>query len=365
MFFLISHPFWISQICKQELKIIWYPKTQVVTPTLLRLEADIDAMYQINLWSRTANKVYIVLREEVTNTFDELFESIRSVERSKYIAPNQQLLINADSVKSQLSHLPSIQSIAKKAVINSLVWDENWDESWPSAYITISIIDNQCIILLNTTGEWLHRRWYRTETGEAPIKENLAAALIIDAQRKFSTPFVDPCCGSWTFLIEAAMIAKNIAPWLNRIFAHQDLIIWDKLMMREFRSAAKAKIRTDKEHLIVWWDSDPLVLVAARNNAHTAWVSDYIAFENCDCRELHEKIGWSVWTMVTNPPYGARMNPDNIAQTYDDILWFFEDERNWWIITSWTWFETITNPDLRKVKQLYNGPDKVWWWRVG
>ena len=173
-------------------------------------------MIKLNLRLRTANKVFIILDKRQIGTFDELFDFVAEQERSERVQNQQPILIEASSYKSQLTSLPAIQSIVKKSFTIKLTGDREIprveNKGIEEFAVTIMLHSDTALILLNTSGESLHRRGYRTETGEAPLKETIAAGLILDTGRRFHTPFYDICCGSGTICIEAALIAKNIAP---------------------------------------------------------------------------------------------------------------------------------------------------------
>jgi len=184
MQFIISCPGGCAPLLKSELKSLGYNLSQVVSPSTLQLEADESAIAKINLRSRIANKVYVVLGSGIAPTFERLFDVVHRVDRQKYIHDHQPFVVNARSSNSLLTSLPSIQSMGKKSISKKLLGDDGrWEEdpSIPPVDILLSFDKDNLQILLNTTGESLHRRGYRAHTGEAPLKENLAAALVLSA----------------------------------------------------------------------------------------------------------------------------------------------------------------------------------------
>jgi len=172
-------------------------------------------MTMANIWSRTANRIYIELDKITLTSFDGLFACIESIDWSQWIPGNTPINISATSIRSALSNTPTIQSVTKKAIIRRLSdGEDEWHENMlhQPIEIFILVVADEVHILINTSGHALHKRGYRSLAGEAPIKESLAAAMILLSGWKYAMPFYDPMCGSGTIPIEAAMIARNIAP---------------------------------------------------------------------------------------------------------------------------------------------------------
>lgn len=355
MLYIISCPGGCAPILKNELKSLGYPLSQVLSPSTLQIEADEIALAKINLWSRIANKVYIVLGTGIAPTFERLFEITSRIDRSKYITDKQPFIVNARSNNSLLTSVPSIQSMGKKAISKKLMGsDERWeeDETIPAIEIMLSLDNNNLQILLDTTGESLHRRSYRTHAGDAPLKENLAAALILSTWRKFRDPFIDITCWAWTLPIEAAMIAKNIAPWLKRNFAFEDFARYSKDILQTEKEKAIAAQITDKPHTIIASDIDATMIAIAKENAANAWVAEYIDFSVQDMTLTRNARG----CYLSNPPYWQRMAPENLDAIYDTFDALFNMSENYGgIITSYPW-EPSWNFDT---KTFYNGPELV------
>lgn len=203
-------------------------------------------MIRANIWSRVGNKVYIQLAEkENVRNFDDLYDLIFGIELKKYFKKNFPIVIKTSSQRSQLDSAPAIQRISKKAVVDNLTdksgefIDE--DQDLQAFEVLVLFIDDHVRILLNTSGKALHMRGYRQEAGEAPIKESLAAALVLLGNWKFKEKFYDPFCGAGTIPIEAAMIAKNIAPGLKRRFAFEGLGLVEQRTFRHEKAAAREK----------------------------------------------------------------------------------------------------------------------------
>jgi len=207
----------LQQVLKKELQILGHKPT-ILKSTLLTFQGDESAIAQTNLRLRTANKIYLEVAQQKVQTFDELFDFVYAQDRVKYI-DNFTFITKATSHNSKLFSTPTIQSISEKAVHKKLALTDSPSDEPIELFIMIE--NDICSLLLNTSGESLHKRGYKIQTGEAPINETLAAGLILLSAWKFHEPFYDIFCGSGTFPIEAAMIAKNIAPGLHRRFAFQ------------------------------------------------------------------------------------------------------------------------------------------------
>jgi len=368
--YILSTIAWVESIAKKEVEKQWW-KIIEVRDRSIEFEGDSKTMIRVNLWSRVGNKVYQVLAEEENiDNFDKLYDLVSTIDFKKYFHHNYLILVKSKSINSKLDSVPVIQKITKKAIIDKIT-NKSWekiieDRNLEKFEIMVLLIDDKLKILLNTTWEALHKRWYRDETWEAPIKESLAAALVLLSWWRFKETFYDIFCGSWTIAIEAAMIAKNIAPWLDRYFAFENLILVDKKLVEEELKLAESKI-FDWDYQIIASDIDENVLEKAKNNAKNAWVADIIEFKQRDFREylkLHFNSllleeGSMKWTLVSNPPYWERLKVEFLNELYRDIDKIFNQNKNlnWWIITSYfEWFDNIINLKNYKKRKLYN-----WW----
>lgn len=227
--------------------------------------------------------MYIELASAITNDFDSLFELVKNISWKNFLRAGIAIVTEATAIKSTLSHTPSIQSIAKKAIVSHLTdgtgthhLHENRDGD--EAHIQIFIIENRAHILIDITGNPLHKRGYRTESGDAPIKENLAAAILAISGWRFRKKFLDPFCGSGTFAIEAAMLARNIAPGLGRHFAVENFPFFEKEILYAVRREAHEKIYPSGNYQIFASDINPKMIEIAKNNARRAGVEDDIIF---------------------------------------------------------------------------------------
>lgn len=363
MQYILTCPFNTTQMAKKELEILWYPAT-ITSQTSLEFQGDQTAIPRVNIHSRVWNKLFLVLAKWRTSNFEDLFAVVKGIDWGKYILKWQPITIQANTKQSVLTSLPSIQSITKKAVTQKLTWTSEWwreeDQNiWP-VYIQIIINRDFCFVLLNTSWDSLHNRWYRQHAGSAPLKENLAAALMVSSGWKFNTPFIDPFCWSGSLPIETALFAKNIAPWVIRSryqwWAFQNFARLDKKEYDQQLEQAKEKIMTEKEHTIIGYDIDPTMIEIAKDNAKNAWVEKYIHFENKDFMDTD--IPNKKSTILTNPPYGERMSLVEGNRIYEKLVWFFQNnsEVNWWFITNAPDVQAFYNPKLWKETKIFNGP---------
>lgn len=324
-------------------------------------EWDMMTLTQANLWLRTANRIYIEVEKIEVMSLEMLFATMAQIDWSPWIPVGTPIIVSATSSRSVVTHTPSMQSLGKKAIIRSLMGeDDYWKENENSHPIEIFLllVADTLHVLINTSGDALHKRGYRTEAGEAPLKESLAASLMLFSGWKFKTPLYDPMCGSGTLLIEAAMIARNIAPGLKREFDYLYFPWYDLPCHERAIKEARTKI-FEKSYEIYGSDIDSRVLEYAIDNAHRAGVGDTIRFSESDFRDVSYQKNAH---LVTNPPYGKRMGDDDLSWLYQDLEnIFITNDLTGWVITSVDNFpknETGWSP-----KNLMNGSEKCEFWR--
>jgi len=376
MKFVLSTIAGVESIAKKEISRIWW-KIEEITDRLVTFSGDMSVMVRANLWSRVGNKVYMLLAEEENVTdFDTMFDIIKNIHWKRFFKRDFPLIIKSTSLRSELFATRSIQWLAKKAIVNNLVWEDwrlNEDEELEKLEILVLIIDNKLRILLNTSWKALHMRWYRQEAWEAPIKESLAAALVLLSNWRFKDNFYDPFCGSWTIPIEALMIAKNIAPWLKRWFAYEKLKLVDWETAENERALARTK-KFDNKYKIFASDNDSDMIEIAKNNAKKAWLDWEIDFEVKEFEELINPFQPSLkskgrsnleWTLVSNPPYWERLKDPNLKSLYNNIdkLFRLNPELNGWIISSYMEFDNLIKKGTYKKRKLYNWGEKCYFWK--
>jgi len=354
---VLTCPLWLESLAKKELELLWLPILNSQDKQITTAFSD-ENLAKVNLWSRVWNKVYIELvKKNNIDTFDKLFDLIKSIKWADLILEENPIIINATSIWSQLESIPWIQKIWKKAIVDSLTnWFLRENDKYPSIFVEIVLIKDTCQILIDSSWDPLHKRWYRKQSVEAPLRENLAAWLVLLSSWRFRENFYDLFCWSWTIVIEAWLIAKNIAPWLNRNFAFEKFKFIKPWVFESEKNKAKEKIM-NKTYNIFASDFDEDALIIAQENANIAWVWDLIKFEKIDFRDfLTEKD--LVWTIVSNPPYWLRLQDENIDKLYKDISLLLNKNRDlrWWVITDYQFWDLIKWE--YKKRKLYN------WWKM-
>lgn len=320
-----------------------------------------------NLWLRAADRVKIIVGSFKATSFEELFQGVFALDWENYLPLGAAFPISkAKCVKSKLHNEPSVQAITKKAVVKKLQKHFHRPEgvplleTGPTFKIEVSILKDVATVMIDTTGESLFKRGYRVDKGGAPIKENMAAAILQLTNWYPDKPLVDPTCGSGTFCIEAAMIAMNIAPGLNRDFAFE---VWpwvDKALVQKIRDDAEMTANYDIELDISGFDIDGRMVDLAKQNAQEAGLSDMITFKQMRLQDFRtDKINGVI---VSNPPYGERLlNSKAVDVLYHDMGQTFAPLKTWskFILTSDEQFEGKYGQLADKKRKLYNGTLKV------
>lgn len=357
--------FGLESVLKREIIDLGYEISHVEDGKVT-FTGDAEAVCRANIGLRTAERVLIEAGRFKAVTFDELFESVKAIEWEQFIPKNGRFWVTkANSVNSKLFSSSDIQSIVKKAIVERLkgVYKVEWfDEDGADYPIRISIVKDEVSVGLDTTGNSLHKRGYRLAAGKAPISESLAAALIMLTPWRADRIFVDPFCGSGTIVIEATMMAANIAPGIYREFTARK---WDNVIGRtEWKDAyteAKESVRTDVQCDIQGYDADGEVLKIARENAKRAGVEGMIHFQQRDVADLSHsgKYGF----IVTNPPYGERLEEKAaLPAIYGDFGRQFSRLDTWsaYVITSYEDTEKAMKRKADKNRKIYNGMLKTY-----
>ena len=333
----------------------------------VRFEGDIESIIQTNLWLRSADRVKIIVGMFPAKTFEELFQGVFALDWENYLPLGAKFPISkAKCVKSKLHNEPSVQAISKKAIVKKLqkyyARPEGVPlmENGPEFKIEVSILKDMATIMIDTTGSSLFKRGYRIDKGGAPIKENMAAAILLLSNWYPDKPLIDPTCGSGTFCIEAALIGKNIAPGLYRSFAFEDWTWVEKDQVQKARAEARAQMKQDVQLDISGSDLDARMIEIAKNNAEEAEVADLILFKQMRLQDLHtDKINGVI---ISNPPYGERLLDDSaVTKLYQEMGETFAPLQTWskFILTSDEAFESKYGSSADKKRKLYNGTLKV------
>ena len=333
----------------------------------VRFDGTVETIIETNLWLRAADRIKIVVGSFPAKTFEELFQGVFALDWENYLPLGAKFPIaKAKCVKSKLHNEPSVQAISKKAVVKKLQKHYARPEGVPlmengaEFKIEVSILKDVATVLIDTTGSSLFKRGYRAEKGGAPIKENMAAAILLLSNWYPDKPLIDPTCGSGTFCIEAAMIGMNMAPGLHRHFAFEEWNWVDSDLVGRVRARALGQIKQDIQLDILGTDIDARMVEIAKRNAEEAGVSEQIVFKQMRLQDLHtDKINGVI---VSNPPYGERLlDDDAVTKLYQEMGQTFEPLKTWskFILTSDEAFETKFGSQADKKRKLYNGTLKV------
>lgn len=359
--------FGLESVLKKEIYELGYEIISVEDGKVT-FEGDAEAICRANINLRTAERVLLKVGQFNAVTFTELFDQTKELPWEEFIPADGKFWVTkANSVNSKLFSSSDIQSIVKKAIVERLKlkyrinWFKEDGESYP---IRVTILKDVVTIALDTTGNSLHKRGYRPEVGKAPISECLAAALIKLTPWNKDRILIDPFCGSGTFPIEAAMIAANIAPGLNRDFTAES---WSGIIpKKEWYDAvteANDMVNTNIETDIQGYDLDGDVIKIARRNAENAGVANLIHFQQRDVAKLShpKKYGF----IITNPPYGERLEEkEALPAIYSALGRQFAQLDSWsaYVITSYQDIEKYFGRKADKNRKIYNGMLKTYFY---
>lgn len=325
--------------------------------------ADKAGIVKANIWLRCADRVLLKMAEFKAVTFDELFDKTKSLDWSDFLPKNAKFPVDGQSVKSTLFSISDSQAIVKKAVVENL--KEKYNLSWfpengPVFNIKVSILKDIATLTIDTSGVALHKRGYRQNAVVAPLKETLASALVMLSFWNKDRVLIDPFCGSGTIPIEAAMIAKNIAPGLARDFACKEWPLIDEETWKTVSREAYQAIDHDLKLNIFAYDILEENIEAAKENAEEAGVGDSIIFETKAFSDLSLKDNYAI--LITNPPYGERLSEKNeVDKLYTEMGKVLNNLKTLsvYVITSEEDFEKIYNRQADRRRKLYNGRIKV------
>lgn len=346
----------VEAVTKRELQDLGYIPSAAVNGRIC-FSGDFSDVAKCNVNLRTADRVYVNLGTFSATTFDELFDCVKTIAWENVIEPCGKITVNAKSAASKLFALSAIQSITKKAVCERLKQKgfSSISETGADYRININFFRDVCTVSLDTSGAGLHKRGYRMETGEAPIRETLAAAILMLSYWNKNRVLVDPFTGSGTIPIEAALIATDTAPGLKREFLFDTWPNAPKVLSAA-KEEAQAKVREETDLRISGFDIDGKALKLAVRHARLAGVDKYVHFQTEDMRNISSRFSHGV--MVANPPYGERLMTENeVAALYKDFgkLFFSLDEWSLYAITAYGNFERAFGKRADKTRKLYNG----------
>ena len=323
-------------------------------------EGEAADIARANLSLRTAERVYLLLGSFPAPSFAALFDGTRALPWEEFVGKYDAFPVKGHAIKSRLTSLPDCQSIVKKAVVERLSahYGAKWfsENSGTKYQIEFFIFKDVAYLMIDTSGTALHKRGYRPESGLAPIRETLAAAIALTARPREDTLFWDPFCGSGTLVIEAAMIATGRAPGLTRSFAGEGYPFLPKTLWTAAREEAESKIKYDSSFEAYASDIDEDMLDLVYENATRAGVEEHLNIFAADAREIKKPDRRG--TLICNPPYGERlMTKQETEALYAAIGKNFATFSPWqmYIITSCESFERLFRHRADKTKRLYNG----------
>lgn len=365
---LVPCHFGLEAVLKREIYDLGYEITKVEDGRVT-FEGDEEAICRANIFLRTAERVMIQIGRFKATTFEELFQGIKNLPWEEYIPEDGKFWVKkASSINSKLFSPSDIQSIAKKAMVERMKqkYHKQWFKEDGAAYpVRIFLLKDEVTVALDTSGDSLHKRGYRTMTSKAPLTETLAASLIMLTPWRKDRILVDPFCGSGTFPIEAAMIAANVAPGMNRDFTAEEWTnLIDRKLWYECVKEAEDMIDTTVKVDIQGYDIDGDVIKAARENAKRAGVEHMIHFQQRAVADLShpKKYGF----IITNPPYGERLEDKaDLPALYTQIGQAYQRLDSWsmFLITSYTDTEKYIGRKADKNRKIYNGMLKTYFYQ--
>lgn len=350
--------FGLEKFVGEEIDALGYERTFTMDGRV-GFRGDISAVARCNLWLRTAERLFINAGSFRAESFDELFEGTKAIEWEQWIGRDDAFPVKGHSVKSVLYSIPDCQKIVKKAIVDRLsprFGISRFEETGTKYQIEFFIFKNEAYLMIDASGTALHKRGYRALSGEAPLRETLAAAVVKTSRPREEVLLWDPFCGSGTIAIEAALLMTNTAPGLNRSFAAESFERISHGIWRDAREEAAELVNRESRFEAFASDIDREILEVARHNSGKAGVSDRIRIFELDARMV--ETGGRRGTIVCNPPYGERLGTaEDVHKLYRDIGMKWRNLDLWqkYILTSDEEFEHFYGCRADKVRKLYNG----------
>lgn len=362
---IAASTFGLESVLAYELRLLGY--SDLVTENgRVSFSGDEKDIARCNIGLRVADRVLIEVAKFRATDFEELFQRTLKIKWEDFIPLKGKMHVVGKSTKSRLFSVRDCQSIVKKAIIEAMkrkYRDNSFEESGPVYKIEIALLNDTATLTIDTTGHGLHKRGYREGSGDAPLRETLAAGLVMLSRWNQAIMLADPFCGSGTIPIEAAMIGKNIAPGLKRTFASEE---WNQIPKRvwdEERKNASARVK-NPDFRILASDIDGYVLKKARVNAQNAGVADCISFQKLTVKDFRSsgKHGY----LICNPPYGERTgNEKEVEEIYRAMGEAFQGLDSWsfFILTAHIGFERFFGKKADNNRKLYNGNIKCYYYQ--
>ena len=366
--------FGLESVCKKEIHDLGY-EVSLVSDGKVHFIGDAEAIVRANIFLRTGERVLIKLGSFHAESYEDLYQGTKALPLEEVLPVDASFWVTkASSVKSKLFSPRDSQSVMKKAMVDRLsgIYHVNTFSEHGAKYpFRVSLFKDEVTVCLDSSGESLHKRGYRLKMGKAPIKETLAAALILLSKWREDAPFVDPMCGAGTFPIEAAMIAANIAPGMDRSFTAEE---WENLIPKKewYAAITEAEDMVDRHLLetkenrfgklvdIQGYDIDPAMIPVCRENAERAGVLSLIHFQERDIAKMSH--GKKHGVLMTNPPYGERIEDKrNLPLLYTELREAYEGLNDWqlFVITAYEQAEKYLGKSFKN-RKIYNGMMKTY-----
>lgn len=355
---IIPTIFGLEAFVSRELKALGY-ETTTVEDGRVSFMGDLEAVCRSNIWIRCGERVLIKVAEFNAVTFDELFEKTKACDWSKWLSKLSQFPVTGFCLKSQLASTRDCQSIIKKAIVDSLSKKYNisyFEETGPLYQVRFSIMKDRVTLMLDTSGDGLHKRGYRAISNAAPLKETIAASMVMLSRWKYEYPLLDPMCGSGTIPIEAAMIKRNIAPGKTRAFLGEKYTQYEGTKLWDLAREEASDLEKDVPLEIFASDIDKDTIEIAVKNAQIAGVGDAVRPKVLDVNDFSSDLKYG--TVICNPPYGERLgDEESVHKLYAQMGKTFKklDKWSYYIMTSNEEFEKHFNKKADKKRKIYNG----------
>jgi len=355
---IISTTFGVEGVVKHELRKLNYEVDRVKNGRI-EITGEGRDLARLNLQLRSAERVYLKLADFPARDFDELYDEISKIDWPEILPWNAEIPVSGKSVKSGLHSVPACQSIIKRAIVDSMqdrYGEGRLPESGDLYPVHFSIFKDKATISLDSSGRGLHKRGYRQESGEAPLQETIAAAMINLSRWDRDRILIDPLCGAGTIPIEAAMMARDIPPGIDRDFPAENWEFLQEGCWKQAREEAEERMKPDRDvRLLAGYDKDGDVIEKAIYNSRRAGVEDIIHFQKRSISDFStsRKYGY----IITNPPYGERMKEEEIESIYSMMGEKFRPLETWsyYILTAYDNFERAFGEEASKRRKLYNG----------
>lgn len=355
--------FGLEAVVRRELEALGFEASSPQTGRVV-FRGDESAIVRANLWLRAADRVQVRLGRFAAADFDALFEGVRGLPWEEWIPAHGAFPVLARSVKSVLASPSALQSVAKKAIVERLLAahrTRRLPEDGPVVTAEVALLEDVATVTIDTSGDGLHKRGYRDLTGQAPLRETMAAALVQLSFFRRGRVLLDPFCGSGTIAIEAAWIGRNVAPGLLRGFASEAWPVIAASTWESAREEARDAVLADLDERIQASDTDPTALSMARRHARRAGVEADIHFQRRPFEEISSAKKYG--SIVTNPPYGLRLAGDDghdgareIERLYASMASVFERFPTWsfFVLTAYPEFERVLGRAADRRRKLYN-----------